>query len=72
MFRKEMDQGQAGDNCGVLLRGIKKEDVERGQVLCKPKTITPHTNLDVKCIFFLKKKVVDILHSSQDIDHNSM
>ncbi|RXJ87814.1 elongation factor Tu [Arcobacter sp. CECT 8985] len=43
MFRKEMDQGQAGDNCGILLRGIKKEDVERGQVLIKPGTITPHT-----------------------------
>ncbi|HRG60441.1 MAG TPA: elongation factor Tu, partial [Aliarcobacter cryaerophilus] len=43
MFRKEMDQGQAGDNCGILLRGIKKEDVERGQVLCKPGTIKPHT-----------------------------
>ncbi|AXX93266.1 elongation factor Tu [Malaciobacter molluscorum LMG 25693] len=42
MFRKEMDQGEAGDNCGVLLRGIKKEDVERGQVLVKPGTITPH------------------------------
>ena len=42
MFRKEMEQGQAGDNCGILLRGIKKEDVERGQVLCKPKSITPH------------------------------
>jgi elongation factor Tu len=43
MFRKEMDQGEAGDNCGVLLRGTKKEDVERGMVLCKPGSITPHT-----------------------------
>jgi len=43
MFRKEMDQGEAGDNCGILLRGTKKEDVERGMVLCKPGTITPHT-----------------------------
>ena len=42
MFRKLLDQGQAGDNVGVLLRGTKKEDVERGQVLAKPKTITPH------------------------------
>jgi elongation factor Tu len=44
MFRKLLDQGQAGDNIGALLRGTKKEDVERGQVLCKPGSITPHTN----------------------------
>jgi elongation factor Tu len=43
MFRKLLDQGQAGDNVGVLLRGTKREDVERGQVLCKPGSITPHT-----------------------------
>jgi elongation factor Tu len=43
MFRKLLDQGQAGDNIGVLLRGTKKDDVERGQVLAKPGTITPHT-----------------------------
>ncbi|MGE4159332.1 MAG: elongation factor Tu [Planctomycetota bacterium] len=42
MFRKEMEQGQAGDNAGLLLRGLKKEDVERGQVICKPGSITPH------------------------------
>lgn len=46
MFRKEMEQGEAGDNCGILLRGTKKEDVERGMVLCKPKTITPHTKFE--------------------------
>ena len=45
MFRKLLDQGQAGDNIGALLRGTKKEDVERGQVLCKPGSITPHTEL---------------------------
>jgi elongation factor Tu len=44
MFRKLLDQGQAGDNIGALLRGIDKENVERGQVLCKPGSITPHTN----------------------------
>ena len=44
MFRKLLDQGQAGDNVGVLLRGTKREDVERGQVLCKPGSITPHTH----------------------------
>ena len=45
MFRKLLDQGQAGDNLGALLRGTKKEEVERGQVLCKPGSITPHTEL---------------------------
>ena len=54
MFRKEMDQGQAGDNCGILLRGIKKEDVERGQVLCKPGTIKPHT--EFKCEVYILSK----------------
>ena len=54
MFRKEMDQGQAGDNCGILLRGIKKEQVERGQVLCKPKTITPHTKF--RCEVYILSK----------------
>src|SRR5438132_3314934 len=48
MFRKLLDQGQAGDNIGVLLRGTKKEDVERGQVLCKPGSITPHTNFEAQ------------------------
>jgi len=42
MFRKVLDQGQAGDNVGVLLRGVKRDDVERGQVLAKPGSITPH------------------------------
>ncbi|QKF78569.1 elongation factor Tu [Arcobacter defluvii] len=54
MFRKEMEQGQAGDNCGILLRGIKKEEVERGQVLCKPKTITPHTKF--RCEVYILSK----------------
>jgi len=43
MFRKSLDQGQAGDNVGLLLRGVKREDIERGQVICKPGSITPHT-----------------------------
>jgi elongation factor Tu len=55
MFRKEMEQGVAGDNCGVLLRGTKKEDVERGQVLCKPKSITPHTKFEAE-IYVLSKE----------------
>jgi elongation factor Tu len=46
MFRKLLDQGQAGDNIGALLRGTKKDDVERGQVLCKPGSITPHTDFE--------------------------
>src|SRR4026209_525072 len=46
MFRKLLDEGQAGDNIGALLRGTKKEEVERGQVLCKPGSITPHTNFE--------------------------
>lgn len=55
MFRKEMEQGEAGDNCGLLLRGTKKEDVERGQVLCKPKSITPHTKFEAE-IYVLSKE----------------
>jgi len=46
MFRKLLDQGEAGDNVGLLLRGIKRDDVERGQVVCKPKSITPHTKFE--------------------------
>ncbi|MCU1492107.1 MAG: translation elongation factor Tu [Acidimicrobiaceae bacterium] len=55
MFRKLLDSGQAGDNVGVLLRGTKKEDVERGQVLCKPGSITPHTNFEAS-VYVLKKE----------------
>jgi elongation factor Tu len=52
MFRKLLDQGQAGDNAGLLLRGTKREEVERGQVLCKPGTLTPHTKFtaEVYCL----------------------
>ena len=46
MFRKLLDQGQAGDNVGCLLRGIEREDIERGQVLAKPGSITPHTKFN--------------------------
>jgi elongation factor Tu len=55
MFRKLLDQGQAGDNIGALLRGTKKEDVERGQVLCKPGSITPHTDFEAQ-VYVLKKE----------------
>jgi len=55
MFRKLLDQGQAGDNVGVLLRGTKREDVERGQVLAKPGSITPHTHFEAE-IYVLSKE----------------
>ena len=54
MFRKLLDQGQAGDNVGILLRGTKREDVERGQVLCKPGSIKPHTHFTAE-VYVLSK-----------------
>jgi elongation factor Tu len=56
MFRKILDQGQAGDNIGALLRGTKKEDVERGQVLAKPGSITPHTNFEAQVYVLTKEE----------------
>ncbi len=56
MFRKLLDQGQAGDNLGALLRGTKKEEVERGQVLCKPGSITPHTNFEANVYVLTKEE----------------
>jgi elongation factor Tu len=55
MFRKLLDQGMAGDNVGVLLRGTKREEVERGQVLCKPGSIKPHTKFEAE-IYILSKE----------------
>ncbi len=55
MFKKNLDQGQAGDNAGCLLRGTKREDIERGQVLCKPGSITPHTKYKAE-VYILKKE----------------
>jgi elongation factor Tu len=55
MFRKLLDQGQAGDNVGVLLRGTKREDVERGQVLAKPGSIMPHTKFEAE-VYVLSKE----------------
>jgi elongation factor Tu len=55
MFRKLLDQGQAGDNVGVLLRGVKREDIERGQVLAKPGSITPHTEFSAQ-VYVLSKE----------------
>ncbi len=56
MFRKLLDQGEAGDNVGVLLRGTKREDVERGQVLCKPGSITPHTKFTAEAYILTKEE----------------
>jgi elongation factor Tu len=56
MFRKTLDEGQAGDNAGILLRGTKKEDVERGQVLCKPGSITPHTDFEGQVYVLTKEE----------------
>ena len=55
MFNKTLDQGQAGDNVGLLLRGIKREDIERGQVITKPGSITPHTNFEAE-VYVLSKE----------------
>jgi len=56
MFRKQLDQGQAGDNIGVLLRGVEKDDVERGQVLAKPGTTTPHTEFEAEVYILAKEE----------------
>jgi elongation factor Tu len=54
MFRKLLDEGRAGDNVGLLLRGLKREQLERGQVICKPGSITPHTNFKAQ-VYVLTK-----------------
>jgi elongation factor Tu len=54
MFRKLLDEGRAGENCGILLRGTKREDVERGQVLAKPGSITPHTQFEAEAYILTK------------------
>jgi len=56
MFRKLLDSGEAGDNVGVLLRGTKREEVERGQVLCKPGSITPHTKFKAEAYILTKEE----------------
>jgi len=56
MFRKLLDQGQAGDNIGVLLRGVKREEVERGQVVAKPGSITPHTKFQAEAYILTKEE----------------
>jgi elongation factor Tu len=56
MFRKILDSGQAGDNVGLLLRGMKKEDIERGMVVCKPKSVTPHTKFECEVYILTKEE----------------
>jgi elongation factor Tu len=56
MFRKLLDEGRAGDNIGALLRGVKREDIERGQVLAKPGTITPHTKFKAEAYILTKEE----------------
>jgi len=56
MFRKLLDSGEAGDNIGALLRGVGREDVERGQVLAKPGSITPHTKFQGECYILTKEE----------------
>ena len=55
MFKKLLDEGQAGDNAGLLLRGIEKKDIRRGMVICKPGSITPHTDFKGE-VYVLSKK----------------
>ena len=56
MFRKLLDQGEAGDNVGCLLRGTKREDIERGQVLCKPGSVKPHTEFKAEAYMLTKEE----------------
>ncbi|MDR1184971.1 MAG: elongation factor Tu [Coriobacteriales bacterium] len=56
MFRKILDQGEAGDNVGILLRGVKREEIVRGQVLCKPKSVTPHTEFEGQVYVLTKEE----------------
>src|SRR3989338_5402595 len=55
MFNKSLQEGMAGDNAGILLRGLKKEDVHRGQVICKPGSVTPHTDFEAE-VYILSKE----------------
>lgn len=64
MFRKLLDYAEAGDNIGALLRGVSREEVQRGQVLAKPGSITPHTKFKAEVYVLSKEEVDVILHSS--------
>ena len=71
IFRKYVDEGRAGDNAGLLLRGIKNEDVQRGQVLASPGSITPHTHFECELYVLTKRKAVVIRLSSRAISRSS-
>ena len=68
MFRKLLDSGEAGDNIGALLRGVERDDVERGRVLCKGSM--PHAEFECQAYILKKKRAGDIHHSLQNIDLN--
>ena len=70
MFRKLLDSGEAGDNIGALLRGVERDDVQRGQVLAKPGSVTPHTEFE--CQAYILKKEEGGRHTpfSLNTDHN--
>ena len=72
MFRKLLDKGMAGDNAGILLRGTKREDVERGQVLCKPGSITPHTEFEAEVYVLTKEEGGRHTPFLKTIDRNSI
>jgi elongation factor Tu len=71
MFKQLLDEGIAGDNVGLLLRGIQKDDVERGMAIAAPGSITPHTQFESEVYFLTKKKEVAKLHFSQAIVRRS-
>jgi elongation factor Tu len=71
MFRKLLDQGQAGDNIGALLRGTKREEVERGQVLCKPGSVKPHTKFKAEAYILTKERAAGTRRSSPTIVRSS-
>ncbi len=71
MFKKQLDEGLAGDNAGLLLRGIAKEDVERGMVLAKTGSITPHTNFKARFTCCRRKRAAVIHRSSRGIARSS-
>ena len=70
MFRKLLDEGVAGDNIGVLLRGVKRDEIERGQVLAKPKSITPHTHFEAEVYVLSKDEGGGIRRFSRGIDRS--
>ncbi len=71
MFKKSLNEGQAGDNCGILLRGIERDDIERGQVIAKPGSITPHTEFDAEVYVLTKEEGGRHTHSSRATSHSS-